>query len=262
MMTILKKLLPVVFLCLAGAVFAAEDMEIALSGDVKLELVKIKAGSFWMGGPEGEAGRYDDETRHRVTLTKDFYLGRTEVTQAQWEAVMGNNPSNWKGDKLPVEQVTWYDAMKFCEKLNDMGKAPAGWKFTLPTETQWEYAARGGKKSRGYKYSGSDNIGEVAWYGYGRNTHPVAGKKANELGLYDMSGNVWEWCLDDYNRDSSKAVPEFARSADDRSGSSRVLRGGSCDFNASSCRSASRGSHVPGGWGRDLGFRVALVPVR
>ena len=264
------------------------SMTVALPGDVKLELVKVEAGSFEMSAKDGE--NFGDEVPHRVTLTKDFYLGKTEVTQAQWKAVMGNDPSYFKGDALPVESVSWYDAMAFCEKLNEMGKAPKGYKFTLPTETQWEYAARGGRKSRGYKYSGSDNIGEVAWYyensGDRRlderellkdftvdklvknlkdnncQTHPVAGKKANELGLYDMSGNVWEWCLDDYNSDSSKAVPEFARSADDSRGSERVTRGGRWNFGARFCRSAGRGRGGPGARVIDVGFRLALVPVQ
>ena len=238
------------------------DMEIALPGDVKLALVKIEAGSFEMSAKDGEND--SGEVPHRATLTKDFYIGQTEVTQAQWRAVMGSNPSSFKGDDLPVEKVSWHDAMAFCEKLNSQGKAPAGYKFTLPTETQWEYAARGGKKSRGYKYAGSNDLGEVAWYSgnSGMKTHPVASKKANELGLYDMSGNVWEWCLDDWNGDSSKAVPEFARSADDKSGSFRVARGGGSSSGARSWRSAGRNCYVPGGRYGDHGFRVALVPVQ
>ena len=144
-----------------------------LSGGMKLEMVKVEAGTFQMGSPEDESGRDFDETRHQVTLTQDFYIGRTEVTQAQWKAVMGENPSDFKGDDLPVENVSWNDAMAFCEKLNE--KAPAGWKFTLPTEAQWEYASRGGEKSKGYIYSGSNAIDEMAWYedNSGLRTHSV-----------------------------------------------------------------------------------------
>ena len=183
------------------------------------------------------------------------------MTQAQWIAVMGNNPSIFKGDDLPVEQVSWNNAMEFCEKLNDSGKAPRGWKFTLPTETQWEYAARGGKKSKGSKYSGSDSIDEVAWYwdNADKKTHPVGQKKANELGLYDMSGNVWEWCLDDWNRDSSELTAEFTR-GNDRSGSIHACRGGSWVSSASHCRSARWDFDDLGYRDNYLGIRVALVP--
>ena len=241
--------------------FSGGDKTISLPGNVKLELVRVEAGSFEMSAKDGEND--DNEVPHRATLTKDFYLGRTEVTQAQWRAVMGTNPSSFKGDDLPVEKVSWNDAMEFCGKLNSTGKAPRGWKFTLPTETQWEYAARGGKKSKGYKYSGSNTIDDVAWYTFnsGIETHPVEQKKANELGLYDMSGNVWEWCLDDWNRDSSKLTAEFTR-GNDRSGSERVSRGGGCYDGAGFCRSAVRFSYVPGFRSGGLGFRVALVPVQ
>ena len=233
---------------------------IALPGGHVLKMVKVEVGAFEMSAWDGE--NYDGEVAHHVTLTKDFYIGRTEVTQAQWRAVMGSNPSNFKGDDLPVENVSWNDAMEFCEKLNSMGKAPDGWKFTLPTETQWEYAARGGNKSMGYKYSGSDDIYEVAWYNSnsGNRTQPVAQKKANELGLYDMSGNVWEWCLDDWTWDSRKQKPEFTR-GNDSGGSYRVNRGGSWFNGARHCRSADRSvNNAPGGRFNYLGFRLALVP--
>ena len=235
------------------------DRTISLFGRVRMELVRVEAGSFEMGARDGENS--SDEVSHLATLTKDFYLGRTEVTQAQWIAVMGNNPSIFKGDDLPVEQVSWNDAMEFCEKLNDSGKAPRGWKFTLPTETQWEYAARGGKKSKGSKYSGSDSIDEVAWYwdNADKKTYPVGQKKANELGLYDMSGNVWEWCLDDWNRDSSELTAEFTR-GNDRSGSIHACRGGSWVSSASHCRSARWDFDDLGYRDNYLGIRVALVP--
>ena len=246
----------------ANALTAPGDRTIVLPGDVKLELVKVEAGSFEMSAKDGENG--DNELPHRATLTNDFYIGRTEITQAQWRAVMFNNQSSFKGNDLPMEKVSWNDAMEFCEKLNSTGKAPNGWKFTLPTETQWEYAARGGKKSKGYKYSGSDSIDEVAWYqdNADKKTHPVALKKANELGLYDMSGNVWEWCLDDYQDRSDKLKAEFTR-GNDQGGSFRVGRGGSWFSYARNrdCRSACRNYHMgPGYRGSDLGFRVALVP--
>jgi formylglycine-generating enzyme required for sulfatase activity len=238
-----------------------EDKTISLSDEVSMEMVWVKAGTFEMSAQDGQNS--DDEVAHSATLKRDFYIGRTEVTQAQWIAVMGSNPSYFKVEKeRPVEQVSWYEAMEFCEKLNDSGKAPKGWKFTLPTETQWEYAARGGKKSEGYKYSGSDIIDEVAWYTDNANgTHPVGQKEANELGLYDMSGNVWEWCLDDYQNKSDKLTAEFSR-GNDKSDSRRVNRGGSwLQFGGAwFCRSASRYSTGPSARSNDLGFRVALVP--
>ena len=255
----LKKEFPEVFSQAVKAPAAKGDkLTFDLPGGVVLELVKVEAGTFAMGARDGENG--DDEHEHWVTLTNDFYIGSTEVTQAQYQAVMGNNPSGFKGDDLPVEQVSWGDTMAFCAKLNDMGKAPKGWKFTLPTEAQWEYAARGGKKSNDHKYSGGDNLGDVAWYSENadKKTHPVARKRPNELGLYDMSGNVWEWCLDFYEVGYA-SDPEFLT---DNRGSYRVNRGGSWYYFAKSCRSAVRDCDVPGFHDDDVGFRVVLVPVR
>ena len=227
---------------------------INLANGVTLDMVIINAGSFTMGDASGN----EYETPHRVTITRDYYLGRTEVTQAQWRAVMGNNPSVFKGDNLPVENVSWNDAMEFCDKLNILGKAPEGYKFALPTEAQWEYAARGGKENHGYQYSGGNDIGDVAWYEYnsGSKTHKVATKKPNELGLYDMSGNVLELCLDWYGANRGDAVDPQGPS----SGSRRVYRGGSWDFSAFFCRSARRLNCPPVYRNNILGFRLALVP--
>ncbi|MBO4649507.1 MAG: formylglycine-generating enzyme family protein [Lentisphaeria bacterium] len=237
------------------------DLTLELSNGIKLEMVKVEAGTFTMSARDGD--NEPGENPHTATLTRDFYIGQTEVTQAQWVVVMGDNPSEFKGDNRPVENVRWNEAMEFCEKLNAMGKAPKGWKFTLPTETQWEYAARGGKRGKGYKYSGSNNLDEVAWYdgNSGHQTHPVGTKKANELGLYDMTGNVHEWCLDDYQGDSSRAKPEFDR-GNDQGGSLRVYRGGGWLINAWNCRSAFRRSLDPGYRNFILGFRLALVQVQ
>ena len=232
---------------------------VALPGDVGLELVKVEVGTFTMGRSRDERGRRGDEEPHRVTLTRNFLIGRTVVTQAQWRAVMGNNPSFFKGDDMPVECVSWNDAMAFCEKLNAMGLAPSGHKFALPTEAQWEYAARGGKNSRGYKYSGSDDPDEVGWFGgnFADKPQPVARKKPNELGLYDMSGNVWEWCRDRYEKGYA-ADPEFLAG---NSGSELVTRGGSMCGSAGFCRSACRSASGPGCVSQELGFRIVLVPV-
>ena len=255
----LKKEFPEVFSQTVKTPAAKGDkLTVDLPNNVMLELVKVEAGAFAMGARDGENG--DDEKEHWVTLTKDFYIGRTEVTQAQYKAVMGKNPSGFKGDDLPVEQVSWNEAMEFCAKLNEMGKAPAGWKFTLPTEAQWEYAARGGKKSDDHKYSGGDNLGDVAWYRENgdEKTHPVAQKQANELGLYDMSGNVWEWCLDLYEGRYARD-PEFLTG---NNGSHRVNRGGSWYYLAKFCRSAVRDCDDPGFRDDDVGFRVVLIPIR
>ena len=251
---------------------SSDEMTVILPGDVVLTMVKVEAGTFEMSARDGE--NESNEVSHQATLKRDFYIGRTEVTQAQWKAVTGTDSfSGFNGNDLPVETVSWDEAMEFCDNLNSKGKAPSGWKFTLPTETQWEFAARGGNKSRGYKYSGSDNIDDVAWH-WGnsgektmwstvkRNTHPVGKKKANELGLYDMSGNVLEWCLDDWNEDSSKSTAEFIRENNntDDLRSRRVYRGGCWGDHAASCRISWRDHDSPGGHINYLGFRVALVP--
>lgn len=205
-----------------------------------------------MGGtPEQGSDAYSDEKPvHEVTLS-DYYIGKYEVQQSEWEAVMGNNPSSFKGADLPVEQVSWSDCHEFIRRLN----ALTGLSFKLPTEAQWEYAARGGRLSKGYKYSGSNNLGEVGWYGSnsGNCTHRIGEKQPNELGLYDMSGNVWEWCEDLYGNYSSDSQRDPSGAA---SGFSRVTRGGSWFGDAGFCRVSNRDSE-PLGYRRNyLGFRL------
>ena len=221
---------------------------------VKFKLVKVGGGTFTMGATTeqvSDAWEYE-KPAHQVALS-DYYIGETVVTQELWKAVMGNNPSNWKGDKLPVEQVSWEEVQEFIKKLNQ----ETGRIFRLPTEAEWEYAARGGKKSKGYKYSGSDKLDEVAWYrgNSGDKTHPVKGKKANELGLYDMSGNVWEWCQDWYGDYSggSQTDPQGPSS-----GVHRVVRGGSWYRYAGYCRVSVRGYDNPAGHRSSLGFRLVV----
>lgn len=185
------------------------------------DMVYVEGGTFTMGATseQGSDAYSDESPAHSVTVS-DFYIGKYEVTQAQWRAVMGSNPSNFKGDNLPVEQVSWNDIQKFITKLNTM----TGKTFRLPTEAEWEYAARGGNQSKGYKYSGSNTLDNVAWYyNSGGKTHPVGQKQPNELGLYDMSGNVWEWCQDWYGSYSSSSQTNPTGPS---SGSYRVLRGG------------------------------------
>jgi formylglycine-generating enzyme required for sulfatase activity len=224
-----------------------------VTGTVEIEMVFIQGGTFSMGctGEQGEDCYDSEKPVHQVTLS-NFYIGKYEVTQAQWEAIMGNNPSSFKGGKQPVEEVSWNEAQEFIKRLN----AATGKKYRLPTEAEWEYAARGGNKSRGYKYSGSNNIDEVAWYdnNSGSKTHPVGTKKANELGIYDMSGNVWEWCNDWYGNYGSSAQTNPAGAS---SGSNRVDRGGSWDYDARYCRVAFRNFYSPGNRNNGLGLRVA-----
>ena len=207
---------------------------------VQFTMVEVGGGTFTMGATSEQGSDAWDEEKpaHEVTLS-DYYIGQTEVTQALWEAVMGSNPSDSKGGNLPVERVSWDDCQVFIQKLNQL----TGKQFRLPTEAEWEYAARGGRKSRGYKYAGGNNIDSVAWCdgNSGNETHPVATKQANELGIYDMSGNVLEWCSDwcgDYTS-SSQSDPQGSSS-----GSFRVIRGG-CYYNfARNCRVSYRISNT------------------
>lgn len=203
---------------------------------------------------QGSDAESDEKPTHQVTLS-DYYIGETEVTQALWKAVMGRNPSNFSGTNLPVEMVSWDDCQIFITKLNQL----TGKNFRLPTEAEWEYAARGGQKSRGYKYAGSNTLSDVAWYwdNSSSKTHPVKQKQANELGLYDMSGNVSEWCQDWYGKYGSAAQTNPIGPS---SGSNRVFRGGSWFNSASYCRVAYRVSDSPGNRICYLGFRVVLLP--
>lgn len=220
---------------------------------VQFTMVEVGGGTFTMGATsEQGSDAWDEETpAHQVTLS-DYYIGQTEVTQALWEAVMGSNPSDHRGDNLPVEQVSWDDCQVFIQELNQL----TGKQFRLPTEVEWEYAARGGRKSRGYKYAGGNNIDSVAWCdgNSGNETHPVATKQANELGIYDMSGNVLEWCSDwcgDYTS-SSQSDPQGPSS-----GLYRVIRGG-CYYNfARNCRVSYRISNTLDYRSGYLGLRLS-----
>ena len=228
---------------------------------VSFKMVAVGGGTFQMGATSEQQNAYDDEYPvHSVTLS-DYYIGETEVTQELWQAVMGSNPSYFTGNsQRPVESVSWNDCQTFVNKLNDLlaGQLPAGRRFRLPTEAEWEYAARGGR-SRGTQYSGSSRIGDVAWYGdnSGSTTHPVKGKNRNELGLYDMSGNVWEWCSDWYSSNYYSNSPS-ANPQGPSSGSNRVLRGGSWGGNARHCRVARRDGYSPGLRYFNYGLRLAL----
>ena len=203
-----------------------------------------------MGTSASDSEAEDNEKpAHSVTLS-GYYIGKYEVTQKQWVEIMGSNPSYRKGDNLPVEYVGWNEVHEFISRLN----AKTGKNYRLPTEAEWELAAHGGNSSRGYKYSGSNNIDAVAWYvGYSQ-IHTVGTKSPNELGIYDMSGNVWEWCSDWYGKNYYNNSPS-SNPKGPSSGASRVLRGGRCSNNASDCRVSNRSSSSTMD---PSGFRLAM----
>ena len=221
---------------------------------VSFQMVEVRGGTFTMGGTseQGSDANNREKPAHSVTLSS-YYIGKTEVIQELWQAVMGSNPSYFKGDRKPVEQVSWNDCQTFISKLNSL----TGKNFRLPTEAEWEFAARGGIKSKGYKYSGSHTLGDVAWYNgnSGETTHEMGTKGPNELGLYDMSGNVWEWCNDWFGIYSSSPSNNPTGPS---SGSGRVYRGG-CWFNiASYCCSSFRNYGTPVYRLNYLGLRLCL----
>jgi formylglycine-generating enzyme required for sulfatase activity len=205
------------------------------TNSIGMEFVLLPSGKFLMGSPKREAGRSDDEDpQHEVTIGEPFYLGKYEVMQGEWKAVMGDNPSHFKGDdRLPVENVSWNDCQEFIKRLN--GKND-GWEYRLPSEAEWEYACRAGTMG---DYAGE--LDAMAWYGEnsGLKTHPVGEKKANAWGLHDMHGNVWEWCQDGWHKDYNGA-PSDGSAREQGSDNLRVLRGGSWFDVARNCRSADR----------------------
>jgi len=231
-----------------------KETTIQLGENVSMKLILIPPGTFTMGSPYSETGRNDDEGPQReVTITKPFYMGVYEVTQQQYEQVMGENPSQFKLPQNPVENVSWNDAVAFCEKVSQK----TGRNLRLPTEAEWEYACRAGTTSR-FSFGQSDtDLGDYAWYYSNgvRNPHPVGQKKPNAWKLYDMHGNVTEWCADWY-----EASYPSAKNTDPQgpaSGSKRVLRGGSWSLLGVYCRSAHRGGSSPGVCYNTIGFRVA-----
>jgi len=236
-----------------------------ITNSIGMKFVLVQAGSFRMGSPEKEEFRSNDETRHKVTIKKSFYLQTIEVTQGQWIEIMGVNPSEFNrcGKDCPVENISWDDCQAFILKLNERENT---YKYRLPTEAEWEYACRAGRASAfangGITESGcgrDPNLDQMGWYcaNSWRRTHPVAQKKINSWGLYDMHGNVWEWCQDWYGKYPSSAVvdPEGARY-----GPKRVIRGGSCLNYAEKCRSAYRFSYKTNVKMNNIGLRVARTP--
>ncbi|MCP3941326.1 MAG: formylglycine-generating enzyme family protein [Desulfobacteraceae bacterium] len=223
-----------------------------------MDFKRIRPGSFLMGSPKSESGRNQFETRHLVTLDHPFFIQTTQVTQKQWKELMGSNPSQYKGDQRPVENVSWFDAQLFIEKLNELDKTLD---YRLPTEAEWEYAARAGSKTAYYFGNSSKNLGSHAWFeeNSDERTHYVAKKKPNPWGLYDMYGNVWEWCLDKgrwdkgvitntYNNNINNPVSDI--------GEDRINRGGSFRFHQRFCRSSSRYCNAPGSKHSSIGFRL------
>ncbi len=237
----------------------SDSITVTVFRGMTFELIPV--GTFTMGSPTDELGRNDDETQHEVTLTKDFYLQTTEVTQGQWKAVMGQNPSHFSdcGDDCPVEQVSWDDVQEFIEKLNEMEGTDT---YRLPTEAEWEYACRAGSTTAfangeitNTEYD-DPNLDQIGWYGGNSDnkTHPVAQKEPNDWGLYDMHGNVWEWCQD---RDGDYPIGQVTDPTGPSSGTYRMFRGGGWNYYAWNCRSAFRGRDDPGFRGDRSGFRVA-----
>jgi eukaryotic-like serine/threonine-protein kinase len=247
----------------------AEVFTEVLSNGVALTMVKIPAGSFMMGSPASEKGHSDDERPQRRVTVPEFYMGQTEVTQAQWQAIMGNNPAYFKDDdKLPVEPVTWPNAMDFCAKLSQK----MGLTYRLPSEAEWEYACRAGTTTpfafgetitpEVVNYNGNYPYGSAAKGEYRQKATPVGSFPANGFGLYDMHGNVWEWCLDEYFDTYNGAPVDGSPRGDIKSykiDDKRLLRGGSWFDNAYSCRSANRNHDFAGVRYNNIGFRVVAV---
>src|SRR5262245_50854219 len=231
--------------------------------------VRSPPGEFVMGSPTEETGRDPDEgPQTRVIISRGLWIGKFEVTQGEYQKVMGTNPSNGTGDaNRPVERVSWFEAVEYCKKLNqaceDQAKLPDGYAYRLPTEAEWEYACRAGATTR-FSYGEDRNatqLSDYAWFTRNSDsmTHPVGAKQPNRWGLFDLHGNVWEWCLDRW--EDSLRVGTITNSATVATGTLRVARGGSWLYEAKACRSANRDDYGP--WDRcsDIGFRVVLAPI-
>jgi len=232
-----------------------------------LKMVFVQGGEMQLGcNNSRDDSCYFDETPVHVVKLQDYYIGETEITQAQWIAVMGrdNNPSYWKGNTLPVERVSWAECQRFINRLNKYlsKELPEGYRFALPSEAQWEYAARGGMKSAGARYAGGNDLNKLSWFydNSDQRTHDVRVKSANELGVFDMSGNVWEWCQDFYYENYYTENQDWNNPINIQENSYYVLRGGSWNYAAPYQRCAKRDYGSQHSRYEDCGFRVALVP--
>lgn len=263
----MRGLLACLCVLFASVVAFAQDPSKEITNSIGMRLVRIPKGTFMMGSPESEEGRRDDERLHEVTINNDFYLGVCEVTQAQYEEVRSVNPSFFQGDMVagksddrPVETVTWLDAVAFCKSLSELPEEKkAGHEYRLPTEAEWEYACRAGTRSA-FSFDDEGDFGLLTVYGWFRGnsggTHTVGLREPNPWGLYDMHGNVWEWCSDRYGEYPQIAVVDPVGPEE---GSRRVARGGSWSYDATYCRSAMRFRRIPSIPPDNLvGFRVAL----
>jgi len=233
--------------------------------DLSMEMLWVEPGTFEMGSPSSEKNHQRNETRHTVTLTRGFYLGKHEVTQTQWKKVMGTNPSEYKGGDRPVEAVSWTAATSFCDKLTalerEAGRLPAGMAYQLPTEAQWEYACRAGTKTA-FSFGDSLTSDQANIRGGPDETTNVGKYPANPWGFHDMHGNVWEWCADWYGDYPTGAARDPVGPADGfPNHRDRVFRSGSWDARASGARSARRDGFVPASSSIPLGFRLSLRPV-
>jgi formylglycine-generating enzyme required for sulfatase activity len=251
---------------------APEEPPKQITSSIGVKLVLIPAGEFLMGSPDSDGDAQDDEKpQHQVRITRPFYLGTTEVTQGQYRAITGESPSNFKGSHdLPVEEVSWNDAIAFCNKLSEReglkpyyqlgAGAPSGGEgYRLPTEAEWEYACRAGTATR-FSFGDADtSLGESAWFSDNSDfkTHPVGQKRPNAWGLFDMHGNVWEWCGDGYAADCYQGSPAAADPPGPSQSADRVIRGGGWNDFPQDCRAALRGWFAPGYRGSSLGFRLA-----
>lgn len=266
--TVMKKYLLIAVCCSVITCFATSERKSGIKSNpasttvkhetkpINMKFVYVEPGSFQMGSDSGFA---DEKPVHKVTISKDFWIGKYEVTQKEYEAVMGINPSHFKGENRPVEMLSWNDAVAFCKKLTEFehkaGRLPKDCEYRLPTEEEWEFAARGGVKSKSYKFSGSNEADKAACCYHeksGDGTEAVGSKEANELGIYDMSGNVYEWCSDWY--EIYKPVKVNAPAGAE--GIGRVVRGGGWCVPAKYCRPTYRYKHSPDSKLKRVGFRV------
>lgn len=257
---------PIVALVLmapAGQASGNDENSVDHANSLGMKFMLLQSGSFMMGSPDDEAGRYSDENLHRVTLTHPFYLQTTEVTQKQWETVMGENPANFTGcPDCPVERTNWYDVEKFIAALNKMGEGV----YRLPTEAEWEYAARAGSSTalpngdlQAVSCEEDKNLDALGWYCFNskNTTQPVAQKQPNSWGFYDMHGNAWEWVSDWYGPMSDEDAIDPKGPA---TGERKVKKGGSWSFLARDLRSANRDSKPADDRCVGMGFRLVMEP--